>query len=1027
MDTTSELREILRTTSTIRDLGGLFAALGYKSAEAPFDERATVVARWNGFQVVGVDGTDARNEARRLARRLGTACVRALAVAVGDDAVVLAAPRLGAPGVHRLFAVPRRDPTANALQHLDAFRPRAGSSGLSHALRVGELLDTEIAGERFFVAFRDVYTELLAELGRRGADDDRRMAALLPLLRILFLYFVQAKGWLDGRGDYLRSLLDETLRHRRSFHDRVLLPLCFGTLNRKAAHRRGVGHLGHVPYLNGGLFDTHPAEQRIQARWENNVWRRVFDDVFERFRFCVREADEVDAIAPDMLGRVFERIMDEDARHESGTFYTPEIVVRQVVRGTLEAALVNGRLSRSDVSRLLQGEPIVEPDLRRYTRRRVGGLRVLDPAVGSGAFLLGALEALTDVQTTLSAHSTPRRRLAIRRRILRNNLFGVDINPVAVRLAELRLWLAVIADDPTTDIDRVEPLPNLDGVVRQGDTLLDPIAAARLAGVGVSLPPRAVRRVAECRHAVYHARGPSKQRSVKSMHHAERTLATDLLQRTLDRCRSELQEFREVAANKDLFGQSIRLERRQRERRALLRREAARLRRALRGVGEGRLPFFSFEVHAPDDVARGGFDLVVGNPPWVRAERLAVGTRETLKTRYTWWNASGGRGFRHQPDLAVAFLQRAVELTKSGGAVGFLVPSKIASAAYGVTCRANLTESYCIHYLHRTPAAEAAQFRATTYPLVIVLRHERPRADHAVRLDFAGDDTVPQRALAGDGPWVLVPDSTRRALAELQEAGTPLEQVAPPVLGVKTGADRLLVGHLESSTPSYGVVRFGEGSQVEIERHLLREVVRGRDVEAFQVRTRCVVVWAYDAKGQLLTALPPRARKHIMRHRTHLARRSDANGESPWALFRLGAADQGHRVVWADIAKRPAAVVLEESPAANAIPLNTCYVSRNRDRVTALGVTAVLNSSFASVLTRFTADEARGGYRRINARIAGRIPIPDAAGRALLADYALARHHHAKANGPLDDLVAEALALPARTRDRLLQLDRGLG
>src|SRR6185436_3880129 len=215
-----------------------------------------------------------------------------------------------------------------------------------------------------------------ASLGRRGTPVERRTAALLPLTRILFLYFVQAKGWLDGRPDYLRRLLDTSLARRRHFHRSALHPLFFGTLNRKPGDRSATIKLGKIPYLNGGLFEPHPVERRLgPVVFPNHLWRDAFDGLFERFRFTVHESQRADAIAPDMLGRVFERVMEPGDRHHTGTFYTPESVVRQVVNAAIETAL--------------------GPSPRQAALRT---LRVLDPAVGSGAFLLGALERLTELR-----------------------------------------------------------------------------------------------------------------------------------------------------------------------------------------------------------------------------------------------------------------------------------------------------------------------------------------------------------------------------------------------------------------------------------------------------------------------------------------------------------------------------------------------------------------------------------------------------------------------------------------------------
>ncbi|MBI3081793.1 MAG: hypothetical protein HYY94_02560 [Gemmatimonadetes bacterium] len=336
MDRTALLAALARTDS-VRDARRLFSLLGYVPDDLPGDDATCLVARWEGFEVIASYSATPHDAARSLARKLATASRRALALACGPAELAIAAPRIGAPGITPLLIVPRAEPPALALQLLGELAPRRGHNGLAHALRVAELLSTERAGERFFRLFRAALERMAAFLPRQGGATDRRTAALIALTRVLFLYFVQAKGWLDGRPDYLRSLLDDALARRRDFHRDVLHPLFFGTLNRPPAERSRRLHLGRIPYLNGGLFEPHPVERRLGAvRFSNDLWRETFDGVFERFRFCVREADEVTAVAPDMLGRVFERVMDDGERHATGTFYTPESVVRQMVDAALE-------------------------------------------------------------------------------------------------------------------------------------------------------------------------------------------------------------------------------------------------------------------------------------------------------------------------------------------------------------------------------------------------------------------------------------------------------------------------------------------------------------------------------------------------------------------------------------------------------------------------------------------------------------------------------------------------------------------
>src|SRR6185312_10837906 len=175
-------------------------------------------------------------------------------------------------------------------------------------------------------------------------------------------------------------------------HRQVFDPLCFGALNRAASGRSSAARaLGRLPFLNGGLFEPTALERRAgPARWTNTDWRDAFDELFERFHFSARESDDVgNCVAPDMLGRVFEGVMDPAERRASGSYYTPATLVRQIVRAGLEAALVHRiGLSAAAAARWIHEglAPNPAPNLRALT--------VLDPAAGSGAFLLGALGEL---------------------------------------------------------------------------------------------------------------------------------------------------------------------------------------------------------------------------------------------------------------------------------------------------------------------------------------------------------------------------------------------------------------------------------------------------------------------------------------------------------------------------------------------------------------------------------------------------------------------------------------------------------
>ncbi len=995
----------LSAVRKIQDLPDLFGALGYEPQFLPFDDGHFIVARWHGFRVAAVLSDTPSSTARGLARLIATRGLRGMACALGHDTLCLAAPHIGSLSTTKAYRIPLLGANAEQLDLLEAIRPDRQANALNHALRISELLSTEAAGDRFFRALGTILGTMANELDPKIPVDDRRNVALLSVTRILFLYFVQAKGWLNGERRFLRRHLDEALAGGHAFHAQVLDPLFFDTLNRPHSERRQSRFAG-VPYLNGGLFQLHRLERMTSGRHlSNDLWRRAFDEIFEKFRFCVREADEVDAIAPDMLGRVFERLMATDQRRTSGTYYTPESLVQQIVETAIDTAL--------------------GPRRANSWQGRLHAVRILDPACGSGAFLLGALEHLAKIHTG-NWNGRPLSGCLLRRNILERNLFGVDLDPTAVRLAELRLWLALIADDAESMVQNVSPLPNLDGVVQQGDALLDPLAATRALSVPTSFASKAECESAErTRRTLFQARGSEYRRLIRELRVQEIELTKELIGRSTAALDLRLEELAELENRKDLFGQRVGPNAAVQAKRKVLQGTLSTLDRWRSALGDGAVPFFSFEVRVPKTMRRGGFDVVVGNPPWVRAERLVPEARRALRSRFTWWKGSSSHGYAHLPDLALAFLQRGLELTRPGGVLAFLVPSKLATAGYAESARHALVRETTIKYLHRVPQSESKRFEATTYPLAIVLQRDRPTPDNRLALDLKSSKTVSQHSMRGHGPWILLPDHERRALHTFLESAEPMSSFTRASLGLKTGADHVFVGTPMQRRGRLWQVSFGS-EESWIEGEVIRPAVRGRDVSAFDVRTPKVVIWAGDASGNPKEAMPELALAYIAAHAPVLRARADYRGGPLWSVFRTKVARVTHRVVWPDIAQRPRVVYLEAGQNHTALPLNSCYCAPAASANEAHVMTAVLNSTWTIPYVRSVADEARGDYRRLNARVMNRVPIPRGQARCQTV-IEISRDAHQKGHANQDDLdevVAEALELTPATRNKLRAMAR---
>ena len=974
----------------IHDLPAWLAALGHEPLwEAlPPEGRGgipgTIVAGRTGeFAWYAVSGDHPQADARRLARRLATR--GRLAGVLGLDPaqrqLTLAVAFDGLPAL--TVRLDDTDPVhAAALARL---RATPGESTASYAARAAEAVSGEGVGRRFFQAFRVILDRMAAGLPGPVPADDRQALALLQLTRVLFLYFIQAKGWLAGRERFLAEQVDRCLARGRRIQRDLLRPLFFGTLNRPAEQRsRAASGFGPVPFLNGGLFEPHPLERRYRADIGNELWRDAFDGLFERFHFTVTEGNR-QAVAPDMLGRVFEGVMAPDTRRSSGTYYTPSVLVGSVLDAAL-GALIAGRLKCSEAEaerRLRAGVPEV--------RRLLRGITLLDPAAGSGAFLLGALERLTSV-------AGGSRSAAVRRRILEKNLFGVDRNPAAVRLTELRLWLAVVASDPSEHPASVEPLPNLDCLIRQGDSLFDPV------GSGLRPPPAAMAaELAWLRAGVVVASGADKRRMVRELTAMEARVAERTLGELEGTARRALGEVLSQAREPDLFGRARGLDPVLAAELSHRRADVHRIRRLRRGIARERtVPWFHYQVQFADVFAAGGFDLVVGNPPWLRAEAMEPELRARLATRYRWWRRSPG-AWAGRPDLAVAFLERSVQLTCSGGVIAMLVPAKIARATYGAEARHELASATTLVALADLTGRPEAAFDATVYPLALVARNTRPPAGHRVRTGLAaGAPTVRQASLAGGAPWILSGDRLRTCLAGLRAEHPPLDATIRCQLGVKTGANRVFLDPPLDAGP------------------MVRWAVRGRDLSGLTVRPRRRLLWTHGADGSPLRELPPEVEAYLGAHRAALLRRVDHTSGPPWTLFRTRAATAPHRVVWADVARSLSAVALTGPEDDRLVPLNSCYVAPAGDAPTALRIAAWLNATWLRAAAGAGALPAAGGYARFNATTVGALPLP----LTVLTDARLdpvAREGRlgAPVQDALDDLAAEHLGLAPRARTLL--------
>ena len=1016
MTTLRDAAELISASDSIDQLQSIARAIGCAGVAEPLDDEtrhalgldesvleARVAAGSGALRallLIVADDAPLRDTIQRLAARLAARAPHVLWIVVaiqrGRGALAIAAwsgdrhpPRVAALIAQRVRVV---DSDAETLRALIA--AACDRDLIAHARWV-EILGREALTVRFY---RDLEAAIdrLARSAPSGSEDTRRALALLNASRLLFLCFLEAKGWLDGDRAFLLHHYEACVAVRGGFHNRVLRPLFFGTLNTPFRRRAPTARsFGRIPFLNGGLFGrTHLERGRDGLALSDDAYGALLYDVFGQYRFTAREESaswSEAAVDPEMLGRAFESLMASRERRRTGAFFTPFAFVDRIANAALVTALGDSAAAA------LAGQPLTPVESSALVRD-ASSLTVLDPACGSGAFLVHVLERLSELRARLG---DAREVSAIRRDVLTRSIFGVDINPTAVWLCELRLWLSVVIESGDDDPMSVLPLPNLDRNIRVGDAL----SGAAFGDAATSPRPGAdLRRLRE-RYA--RATGSRKQACAARLDRAERACAIRAIDDELARTTARRRDLLLTRRGRDLFGERYRPSAEERRASAELRSRASALRVQRRRILHGGALPFSFPVHFAEIAAGNGFDIVLGNPPWVRLHRIdprerAVFRRTFDVARSAAWEAGAApagasRGFAAQIDIAALFVERSVDLLAPHGVLSLLVPVKLWQSLAGGGVRHLLTQSTRIRRIEDHSLAPAS-FDAAVYPSVIVAERSctDPLSAHSIQaiVHHRGGvelswrttgDSLPFDSTPG-APWLLLPPDVRRAFERLREAGVPLAQsaIGRPRLGVKCGCNDAFVVEVLDVDEDLAQVQAADGRRETIERGLLRPLLRGEQLRRWTAPpANEAIIWTHDALDAPLSMLPPHAARWFARWRRVLTQRADARHHGRWwSLFRTESARFDRpRVVWCDVGREPRGSVLDANNPY--VPLNSCYVARCSDACDAYTFAALLNGPLARAWLDALAEPARGGYHRYLGWTLSLLPVP--------ADWGLAR------------------------------------
>ena len=752
---------------------------------------------------------------------------------------------------------------------------------------VTEAFSVERLNREFFTEYYKQYsrfTTYLNSITKSNYKNNRDYVKKL-LGRLVFLQFLQKRGWMGVPADvegweggdyaYMSHLIQKYEGNDRIISE-VLTPLFFETLNKPRGNSIADKRLGNnikIPYLNGGLFEKDDNDQR-GVNFPYLYFKQLMD-FFGSYNFTIDENDPDDAeigIDPEMLGHIFENLLEDN--NEKGAYYTPKEVVQYMCQESISLYLkshtdniyhnaINNLIKTGHVDDIFQ-----EKNIARQINQLLKDIKVCDPAIGSGAFPMGILNVLYQARkhlygfTQLNEDFSPDK---IKRDIIQQNIFGVDIEQGAVDIARLRFWLALIIDEQTPT-----PLPNLDYKIVCGDSLLnrfdmDESIDSVFKEYNKGKNPEEQITLAKYKEIIARYtnadKHEDKEEFKKTIEAIKNAFKSELSKKKLDRI---LKLKRQVSNNEapTLFEQTeseaARLKK-QKERLAALEQERA-------DIESNKLYESSFEWRFQfpallDDFGNfTGFDIVIGNPPYLRVQGIKNHNPLYADELVKKYKAATG-----SYDLYAMFAERGLQIISHKGIVNYIMPVKWTNAAFGKGLRTVVSEKKAAYKIINF--GEYQVFDASTYtglqwfipnsPYLYYYELDRNILSNQELKEYLNSlsETAATKIDAEElhaGQWTLTAGKLSSLIAEMRKQPRCVKDIFDKIFqGIATSKDDvyfLYNCHLED-----GYI-LGESKQlgriVKIEAELMKPLLKGENVHRYdKIETDKYVLFPYALTG----------------------------------------------------------------------------------------------------------------------------------------------------------------------------------
>ena len=736
------------------------------------------------------------------------------------------------------------------------FLNQIGDGDFSTLENIKDAFSVEKVTKEFFKEYKNLFEDLVGELDKNHTFKNEAAKynintenfAKKLLGQIVFLYFLQKKCWLgatkdkslkQGDKDFLQNLFDKKYREYNNFFNDILEHLFYGALNKKSDK---VGNFYRdyfkcqIPFLNGGLFDPEYDWAESKIYLDDKIFKQILE-VFNRYNFTVDENSPMDqeiAIDPEMLGKVFENLLSENLRKGKGTYYTP----REIVHYMCQESLINYLISPTTSSSVIPAEAGIQSlaptqkDITEFIKHnevgtrhclvsmmfpetisqnaklideKLASIKVCDPACGSGAFLVGMLQEIIKTRQILQSFIGKKTsEYKLKKETIQNCIYGVDIDPGAIEIAKLRLWLSLVVD---YDLEEIEPLPNLDYKIMQGNSLLEELV---LGDTSIKLFDQEKNKMQvslleneeqsnidklNSLHKKYFALNDleEKKKVKKEIDDIEYEVIKKSVEKEVKKLESDNKKFEFVTMGgmkkKDAESFTKNLS------------KQAQIMNVLDEFKKtGIKPFFLWRLYFGDVFENGGFDVVIANPPYVNIFNIKdENYRSSLKSKY--------KVYKNKTDLYAFFAEKGFDLLKKNGKLVYIFSNSWLGTDSFSKFREFLVNETKINKLVKCQTKVFEH--ATVSVVIIILSKEIVSKNEIELLEFTGREfkKIDFRLSYDFIRKQIAFGFTFDKLLEIKIPFVKLGEIAKFSLGIKTADNKRFISDSKKSNASYKILR----------------------------------------------------------------------------------------------------------------------------------------------------------------------------------------------------------------------------